>query len=402
MKAPYNIKTGKRIYKGKTQVYYLLTINPESGVSEETCKNWQRKTIRAKNKTEAKRKAVEIVDRLRQETFERSDSSPFGLYTKSYMIDGKCHYQKYARTQGRELAKSYMTEYRRLYEAHITTDIICKKPMKQITRSDLLRFSERIIAKLGVSSTARKVFKILKQNMNYAYIMGDIPYNPAAGMRDIQDKKKERGILTIEEVGTLFPVDGYGPWKGRQEYLAFLLAYSAGMRKGEVLGLKWSKVNFEKRAVHIDEAYHSIGGEMGKTKKGVKRWTPLPDKTLEALVNWKKDTRFSGDDNFVFCYQRRFRDISAGRNYSATWWQKNFKSAMEAAGIDHKSRNIVPHSLRHSLNTHLQDMGYSRDKIRETLGWSAPAVQDIYTHGDMMDHSGQANLIDSLLNTTKK
>ena len=75
---------------------------------------------------------------------------------------------------------------------------------------------------------------------------------------------------------------------------------------------------------------------------------------------------------------------------------------MEAAGIDAEGRNIVPHSLRHSVNTHLQDLGYSRDKIREALGWSGEAVQNRYTHSDMMDHKGQADLVEGIIKSNDR
>ena len=60
---------------------------------------------------------------------------------------------------------------------------------------------------------------------------------------------------------------------------------------------------------------------------------------------------------------------------------------MAKAGIDYKERNVTPHSLRHSLNTHLLGRGCDPFKIREYLGWSnnvqsmvLTPVQRGYTH----------------------
>lgn len=55
---------------------------------------------------------------------------------------------------------------------------------------------------------------------------------------------------------------------------------------------------------------------------------------------------------------------------------------MEKAGIDRVSRNLKPHSFRHSLNTILRDAGKDPAKIRAALGWEQERTQDGYTHFD--------------------
>ena len=74
-----------------------------------------------------------------------------------------------------------MKEYGKLYVDHISTEsLLCNKKISELTRADLIRFRERLVTKIGANSTARKVFKIVKQNLNYAAMMGDIPFNPSS------------------------------------------------------------------------------------------------------------------------------------------------------------------------------------------------------------------------------
>jgi integrase len=68
-----------------------------------------------------------------------------------------------------------------------------------------------------------------------------------------------------------------------------------------------------------------------------------------------------------------------------TWWKNRFTKAMikaeesEKACTDWKDRNITPHSLRHSLNSHLLNSGCDPIKVRAYMGWSDNIVQPILT-----------------------
>jgi len=87
-----------------------------------------------------------------------------------------------------------------------------------------------------------------------------------------------------------------------------------------------------------------------------------------------------------------------------TWWQRRFISAMKAAGIDYKGRNITAHSLRHSLNTHLVSSGLcNMVLVQAYLGWSSTikyltSVQQGYTHIKAIHLEEVATAIDRLYN----
>ncbi|MDC7218659.1 MAG: site-specific integrase [Spirochaetales bacterium] len=398
MKQPFTVWEKTRTYNGKKIKYFQYSISEASGLPESVYKKHQRKTVKARNKSEATQKTFDLINELKNNSSSQAISGSFEDYTKNYMISGKCHYQSFVRSEGKVLNETYMNEYRKIYENHVISDLILSGTlMKEISHGDLLRYRERLVHKLGVCSTARKAFKIVKQNISYAARMGDIPYDPGAGMGDIKDKPKEKGVFSMDEIRVLFPQEGIGEWQTKQAFLAFLLVYSCGLRKGELLGLRWGSVLFDRSAILIVEAVNDKEHTIGDPKKGKRRGCPVPSFTMNKLKEWKKETKFPEPDNFVFCYQKRFRGKLGGSHFSGTWWSKNFRWPLERLNIDYASRNITPHSLRHTANTQLLDKGYSRDKIRETLGWSSSGVQDIYTHGDAMDHSGQADLIDSIL-----
>lgn len=69
---------------------------------------------------------------------------------------------------------------------------------------------------------------------------------------------------------------------------------------------------------------------------------------------------------------------------------------MTHAGIDYKSRNLKPHSFRHTLNTLLRNAGQDPAKIRATLGWQQEKTQDNYTHWQIEDLRDQSKVVDDL------
>ena len=70
---------------------------------------------------------------------------------------------------------------------------------------------------------------------------------------------------------------------------------------------------------------------------------------------------------------------------------------MAKTGIDTKSRNLKPHSFRHTLNTMLRDAGQDAAKIRAALGWTQEKTRELYTHWQVDHLRDQANVVDDIL-----
>ncbi len=159
------------------------------------------------------------------------------------------------------------------------------------------------------------------------------------------------------------------------DYTCYLLASTTGMRRGEILALKQENIDLENGIVKVYDAWKDID-ESGLPKWNNTRITPVllfRQRTLSRLKELKLGSNQSGPKDLVFCY-------ADGTRLGNTWWRKRFVSAMEKADIDRVSRNLKPHSFRHSLNTILRDVGKDPAKIRAALGWRQERTQDGYTH----------------------
>lgn len=139
--------------------------------------------------------------------------------------------------------------------------------------------------------------------------------------------------------------------------LAMMLAYSAGMRIGEVASLKKINVAFNEGYIRVVD---------GKGKK--ERLVPLSKVLKEKYTAYIKLYR---PEEFVF--ENQLRD----GHLTVRTFQKTFEKAREKAGIP---KHFTYHSLRHSFATHLLESGVDLRIIQELLGHASSTTTEIYTH----------------------
>ncbi|WP_232302903.1 site-specific integrase [Bacillus cereus] len=153
--------------------------------------------------------------------------------------------------------------------------------------------------------------------------------------------------------------------------MAYLLAITCGMRKGEILGLQWKDIDFERRTLsvnrslsHITKGFHEL-----KTSSG-KRLLILPDITLIALndhlqkISEEKERYGEGyNDCDLVC---RFRSLTQ-------LWKKLIKKS--------EVPDIRFHDLRHTHATLMLKQGIHPKIVSERLGHKRVGITlDTYSH----------------------
>jgi integrase len=137
------------------------------------------------------------------------------------------------------------------------------------------------------------------------------------------------------------------------------LGLNTGMRKGEMLGLEWHRVDLDAGLVYLGSE-HQKNGKHGSI--------PLNSVARSALVNRAKvRDRYCPDSPWVFCTRQgeRIRDI-----------KKSFATACEKAGI----HDFHLHDLRHTCATWLVQAGVSIREVAELLRHSNIQVTMRYAH----------------------
>jgi integrase len=126
--------------------------------------------------------------------------------------------------------------------------------------------------------------------------------NPIDDVEPLASAFRERDILTIEELAALFPHDDeklLTIWKNREYATLFILLVKSEIRSGEARALSWKHILWDLGAVAILQAVKS-GGTIGKPKSGEVRGIYLPDRTMDMLSAWHKETFFPEPDHLVF------------------------------------------------------------------------------------------------------
>lgn len=181
---------------------------------------------------------------------------------------------------------------------------------------------------------------------------------------DIETPKTEKNlpnILTIDEVMQLMSlVQSDEPLDLRN--LALLeLIYGSGLRVSELLNLSLQDIHFQAKYVKI----------LGKGKK--ERIVPIGDMSIIAIKNYLANGRVhlvKVENNVLFLNQY-------GNPLSRQGFFKILKKLASDAGI---TKEVSPHTLRHSFATHLLENGVDLRTLQELLGHEDISTTQIYTH----------------------
>ena len=146
-----------------------------------------------------------------------------------------------------------------------------------------------------------------------------------------------------------------------------ICALKTGMRKGEILNLKWSNIDFKVDCI-----------ELLNTKSGKKRKIPLSAKLKKVLLQIKENN----ESEYIFINprtQKPFSDI-----------KKSFNSAVKNAKI----KNFRFHDLRHTFATRLIEKNIDIVVAKELMGHADISTTMIYVHSDADRKKNAINVID--------
>jgi len=231
----------------------------------------------------------------------------------------------------------------------------------------------------GVSArTIGHAHRILKKALGEALKNDLITKNAAASQRAPKVESEEMVILTNEQVRALLPA-----LAGRTIYAPAVIALFTGLRRGELLALRWSNVDLDSKVARIREALEEtkklgIRSKPPKTKNGVRDVT-LPDLVVEVLRENRRqqlEQRLAlglgklPDDALVFPGPNG--GPQSPRNLSTDWAVEADRLGLEA---------VTFHALRHTHASQLIDAGVDIVTISRRLGHATPNVTlAIYAH----------------------
>ena len=186
--------------------------------------------------------------------------------------------------------------------------------------------------------------------------------------------KDYRYLRTDEEV-TRFLRTSHD--EGFLVYATYAIAVFSGMREGEVAGLMWSKVDFDRRLITVDRSYE------GPTKAEDTRYVPILDPLLPIL----RQLRLSCPGDVVVPNERGGIQGKSGRIFQeilhrvldAAGFPKTERKSRSATKVSYR-RYIVFHDLRHTFASHWVMKGGDLFKLQKILGHKTVQMTMRYAH----------------------
>ncbi len=205
-----------------------------------------------------------------------------------------------------------------------------------------------------------------------------VAYNAASKATPPKDIKKDPNYFQPEVIGDILDALEEEPLKWR---LATHLLIVTGCRRGEIMGLKWEKVDFKKNQIRIDEALKylpDLGTYSGDTKTGNTRTLYLPEETMQLLRQQKRDClelRLKNGDRWQETGYVFIRDDGRPMNPdSITSWLGIFS---KRHGLPH----INPHAFRHTVASVLIGDSIDIVTVSKQLGHQKiSTTEDFYAH----------------------
>jgi integrase len=304
----------------------------------------------------------------------------FESFADSWWIWDKCSYLRgrLARSApGRPaVSRRYADQMRSILQQHLIPGF-GKYKLSAITAAMIEEWSLGLRENGLSGKHVNDILSGLRIMFTEALRQGRIRRNPFEAVRPLGVDRKERGVLSVEEVREMFLDTNIKKiWNEHTLHRTLNLAgASTGCRMGELLALRDEDVH--EGWLHIAHSWHPRYG-LGPTKTRQTRDVPVPGRTLEAIQ------RFTGTGGFIFSLDRGSRPIGH------TAVAEGLYRALDQMGIDEQERvrrRLSFHSWRHWTNSVLRARGVPDPLVKRLTGHGTQAMTEHYSTFLLRDYA---------------
>lgn len=355
----------RRSANGAGSIYRRKDGRYEAAVYLETASG-NRKRIRlyADSRAEAQRKLVDVMGRASRGLAVPDRTWTIGDYLDYWMHD-VAGTKRRPRTM--ELYEGYIRRYLK--------PALGGKPLTRLSVADVQRVCNQYLA-AGKSVRCVQIMRMVLS---------------AALTRAMREELVERNVARLVELPTWIRKD-IEPWseaeaagfleaaRSNRLYPAYLLLTVYGIRRGEVLGLRWSDVDFEGGSLRIEQQLQRYGGRLQtgdvKTRAGRRQLPLLP--FVERVLRSHRASQANEPQPTEDARELVFRSTT-GAPVEPGNLARTFYLLQEKAGL----RRITVHHLRHTAATLLKKYGVAARDAQLILGHAnVVTTQQIYQHAD--------------------
>lgn len=289
----------------------------------------------------------------------------------------------------RDIKPKTFERYECIYRNYIKGSEIANIPLYKFKLNNLQAYYNRLSDNGKSPSIIKTINEKLKSSMIDAEKNGYIEKNYCQLVNLPKEKRKEKKI-------EVFSVDQQNDFleiiKGHEFEILFLLALGTGLRRGELLALRWSDIDFENKTINVDsniqQAYIFEDEETKRLEKIEQepktinsfRTVPIPSKVLDKLQEHKQK-----QEQYKLTFQERYIDNDFvicdkyGKALDVKRPTRMFYSIQKKMGIP-EDEKIKFHGLRKTYATRLFEKEVPPKTVQMLLGHSEISITlDIYT-----------------------
>lgn len=350
------------------------------------------------NKTKVNKTFREVVAQYEQEFWEeqeRGGRPPADIPVYDYLVS-------YLKRVEPELQKNTIVSYRSMTNGKIRR-YFQRRPQLTVGNlkpQDIQDFYQSLFADGVVANTVIHYHALLRRAFQQAFKEERIDANPFDRVGRPKKNKFHGENYTQEELLTLLHLA-----RGDVIYPAILLAGAMGLRRSEALGVRWSRIDWEKRTVLLDTKiveYRENGKKQVEPveemkNKSSRRTLPLPDPVVEML-QVQKEHREVYRKMFQGSYSTQYLDYvcvnQLGELLRPSYVTDHFRELLEKYGL----RHIRFHDLRHTFASLLINQDVPLINVSNFLGHSdLSTTANIYAHLDKASKQASAAVISDIL-----
>lgn len=264
--------------------------------------------------------------------------------------------------------------------------------LKELTAEDIQEFYSAQLERVS-ANTVIHYHAVIHRALKYAVKIKTIQSNPAVNVERPRKEKFIGSFYDKKEINTLFDII-----QGHPLEVAIKLAAFYGLRREEIIGLKWTAIDFENNTLtiqhtvtecNLDGEHIEVASDTAKTDSSL-RTMPLVTNFREMLLA-KKEKQEHYRKLCGRSYCKEYLDYifvnEMGERWKPRYLSDGFKRILEQNGL----RRIRFHDLRHTCASLLLANNVPMKKIQEWLGHSDfSTTANIYAHLDFQSKISSA------------
>ncbi len=243
-------------------------------------------------------------------------------------------------------------------------------------------------------NTALKHHQIINTSLKYAVYNRFLRENPCDHVKRPKKEKTEHDFYNLDELRTLMRAA-----KGDTLETVIYLTIWFGLRRSEVLGIKWSNIDFENHRIFICETVvrAKVDGKLTSVPKD-KMKSETSNRVLsmsQPIENYLKQLQQRQSEQQTLCGDCYVNNEYVCVNTLSEHIKPDYVTGHFSKLLEkNKLRHIKFHDLRHSCASYMLSQGFSLKQIQELLGHSNyNFTADTYTHVDFQSKVDMSNAI---------